>query len=156
MITPTEQHTFETSNPLTAQLSCQHNMNNDGAVCGRLTVMTDFCTQYAPSYEDDYGKLFRPLVVKMEYASNKREVIALAERLASETFGIYPTFQNVSIGDLIEADLDNLFKDYEIPKLIELGYGEEYNRALTAHDDDCSTRAMRTMMANEMLVRNDG
>ena len=79
--------------------------------------------------------------------------MAKTELLAGKALYLHLSFQNLSIKDLIGADLDNLFKDYEIPKLIELGYGEEYNCALTAHDDYRLTRAMRTMMVNEMLVR---
>jgi hypothetical protein len=109
--------------------------------------------QHTPLYERDHGKLFQTSPVKTEYVNSQREVMAKTELLAGETFGIYPTFQNVSIGDLIGEDQGNLIDDHDIPKLIKLGHGEGCNYLLEAHDHDCSIRAMRVIMVGEILIK---
>ena len=77
--------------------------------------------QHTLLYEGDHGKLFQTSPVKTEYVNSQREVMAKTELLAGKALCLYLSFQNLNIKDLIGADLDNLFKDYEIPKLIELG-----------------------------------
>ena len=130
MITPAHLQICATSNLSTIQASCKHVVDKDGNICGQNTMVKQFCDSHALEYEQDHSKLFQTSKVKMDVINDNREVVAMGDLLVGEILGLYPTYRSVMIEDFVEKEDGDAIKDYDIPKLMSLGYGEECNCVL--------------------------
>ena len=89
----------------------------------------------------------------MDIINDIREVVAMCDLLVGEILGLYPTYRSVMIGDLIEKEDEDTIEDYDIPKLISVGYGEECNCVLESRDGDCYIRVTCAIEEEETLFR---
>jgi len=153
MITPTQLNACATTNQLLTQLMCQHIVDDQGGVCGQVTFVKQFYEAHADIYEEPGGKMFQLSMVKMAVIKDNREVIAVDELLAGEVLGLYPSFRNVKVGDIMDSSVYGNLEDSDIPRLIRIGRSEDCNCVLELKDNDCIIRAARTICTNEVLVR---
>jgi hypothetical protein len=108
---------------------------------------------HALEYEQDHSKLFQTSKVKMDIINDNREVVAMCDLLVGEILGLYPTYRSVMIGDLIEKEDEDTIEDYDIPKLMSLGYGEECNCVPESRDGDYHIRVTCVIEEGETLFR---
>ena len=77
----------------------------------------------------------------MAYIKDIRKIVAVDELLVGEVLGIYPSFRNVKVGDIMDTSIYDDIEDSDIPRLIKMGKGTDCNCVLELKNNDCIIRA---------------